>query len=168
MTMERLGRLRETAQAAAEKAKGLAQETTERIAETSGTLKETAGRLAEASREKYDEVLDSALTEINGIKPLLAQAGFGVESISCTASLPPEVSIGIAQRGEAKMTLEQLISECEGTLSTLESAILQSLMRAHDMAAVPERFGYRATDYNLRLGLPPSLSVRFKPVRADA
>ena len=167
MAMERLERLRETAHAAAEKAKGLSQETTERIAETSGTLKETAGRLAEASRAKYDEVLDSALTEINGIKPLLAQAGFLVETISCTATLPPDVSMGIAQYGEGKKSLEQLVDEGEGELSPLQSAVLQSLMRAHDMAAVPERLGYRATDYNLRLGLPPSLSVRFRPVRAD-
>jgi len=165
--MERLVRLRETAQAAAEKAKGLSQETTERLAETSGTLKETAGRLAETSRQKYDEVLDSVLTEINGIKPLLAQAGFGVESISCAASLPPEVSIGIAQRGEGKKTREQLVDEGEGTLSPLQSALLHSLMRAHEMAEVPQRLGYRATDYNLKLGLPPSLSVRFRPIRED-
>lgn len=129
--------------------------------------KETAEQLKDVGKEKGREALERALSEFNGLKPLLADCGFIVGDI--VFSMPiPEILVTLEHIEGGKQTLEQVLGEKQDTLTDFQKMALTLLAKANEMAEVTGRYGYTFRKYDLDLTVPPKVSIHLVSLKSKA
>jgi hypothetical protein len=73
--------------------------------------------------------------------------------------------VTIEQTGQGKKTLEQILAEdkektsAENKLSDLQKAVLNSMVKANDLAQITNKYGYTFKRYEVTLSTPPSVTI---------
>ncbi len=120
--------------------------------------KEVKDKAAEAGSKKAQEVIDSSLAELEGLRPLLAKCGLFIGNIKLSVTIPPSIEVSILQkiaRADAMKALEEIKSD--ETLSTVQSLIVNSLRNAYSLCGVCEKYGYTMGQLDLELGIQPTV-----------
>jgi len=139
-------------------AKDAANKAMDASRQAAGKAKETAEQLRDVGKEKGREALERALSEFNGLKPILADCGFIVGDI--VFSMPiPEIMVTLEHIDDDKKTLEQVLAEQQTTLTDFQKAALNLLAKANEIAEVTRRYGYTFREYDLAMTIPPRVSI---------
>lgn len=129
--------------------------------------KETAEQLKDVSKEKGRDALEHALSEFNGLKPILADCGFIVGDI--VFSMPiPEVLVTLEHIEGGKETLEQVLADKQVTLTDFQRTALNLLARANEMVEVTNRYGYTFRKYDLDITVPPKVSIHLVSLKSKS
>jgi hypothetical protein len=155
-TLDTASRAKEATLETAGRAKELSLDTATRV-------KDSTTRIVSVGREQVRERLLSFLSEINGLKPILAECGFAVGDVSVGVSLPPEFRVVVEQIEEGENSVEHILEENEDTITKTQKTILTSLLRANRLAQRTDKYGYCVRQYELLMSIPPKVTAVFKP-----
>jgi hypothetical protein len=122
-------------------------------------LKEQAN---EAGKDSAENALNGILTELQGLRPILAKCGFSMSSINVAVSIPPDVTLTLKHDREAVMSLEEYEDSSE--LTTFQSMIVKSLKQAYNFSGLFEKFGYNISTISIAIALIPKISVTLQSV----
>lgn len=127
--------------------------------------KEATSQVAITLKQEATTALQQLLVEINGLKPILLECGFIVGDINFTFPMP-ELKMTIEQTQMGKRTLEQIIGEDRGNLSDLQRSILNLMISTNDLVQITSRYGYTFRKYDVRLTLPPKVTIHLVSLKS--
>lgn len=120
--------------------------------------KETAEQLRQVGTDKGRETLTRALTEFDGLKPILAECGFIVGDI--VFSMPiPELLITLEHIEDSKTSLGQVLADQQTALTDFQKSALNLLAKANEMVGLTRQYGYTFRKYDLAMTIPPRVSI---------
>ncbi len=135
------------------------------VREASIKIRETTEQAIDVGKEKLRDLSLSLLGEINGLAPILTECGFIIGDINLTLPFPPEIKMSVEQTGEGEKTLEQILAEDnekaeeEPRLTTLQKTILNSMVKANELAQLTDSYGYTFKRYDIALTTPPKVTI---------
>lgn len=135
---------------------GEARDTADRLA---AEVRDAAARAAELSHEKAGDTMGAIFHEIDGLLPILRECGFFMSDLKFAITFPTEFTMIIDRTGSGKTTLEHILAEKRASISRLQEAILISLLKANELAALTGRYGYVFGQYELELNPPPKVII---------
>ena len=146
-------------------AKDAANKAMDASRQAASKAKETAEQLKDVGKEKGREALERALSEFNGLKPILADCGFIAGDI--VFSMPiPEILVTLEHIEGGKQTLEQVLVDQQNPLTDFQKAALNLLAKANEMAEVTSRYGYTFRKYDLDMTIPPKVSIHLVSLKS--
>lgn len=152
-------RLKETA----EHAKEISQEATSKAIDLSQgasvKFQEVGGQLMVEGKAKLQQTLDNTLREIEGLRPILHQAGFIIRDIMFTITLPPSVKVNIRKVRECADQLNILLADPQSGLNDTQRRVLSLLAKANTLSEVTSKYGYLFGEFDLTMGIPPQLTI---------
>jgi hypothetical protein len=117
-------------------------------------------------KEKSSGLIDTALNEINGLKPVLKSSGFIVGDIFFTVSIPPSVGLIVEQEIDGAKKIENLGNNEE--LSKTQQTVLNSLKKIYSMNDVVEKHDHTIGQVEITLGLPPTVKAHLNAKKSRA
>jgi hypothetical protein len=122
-----------------------------------GKVKDVHQQTKDAGRDAAQEAVDSALQELQGLKPLLARAGFSLGNITISLGLPPGIVVAINHDREVASGLETLAAETN--LTNIQSLIVKSLKNAYSLTGMFQKYGYVIGQLSVEVGLIPKVTI---------
>jgi len=121
------------------------------------SIKEKAGMLSEAAVDRVNDLL----RELNDAIPTLKSLGLSVKDVDFRMGVIPEVRATLVGSIDA-LDPEQIQGLIDSNPDKdLLTAVLRSLQSAYHLKTLLVSVGFQRVEMDLKLGLPPSVSVRF-------
>jgi hypothetical protein len=120
-------------------------------------VKEVHQQAKDAGRDSVQEAMDNALQELQGLKPLLARAGFSLGNITIALGLPPNIVVAIIHDREVASGLEELAAATN--LTNIQSLIVKSLKSAYSFTGMFQKYGYVIGQLSVEVGLIPKVTI---------
>jgi hypothetical protein len=127
---------------------------------------EGSNKIKEASTNAAKSVVETTLSEVNGLKPILANSGFIVGDILLTVSVPPAVSIVIEQVEGGKQPLDCILENED--LTKFQRSLLVSIKQLYALNATVEKFNHTIGQIEVEMGLPPVLRAHLNSMDSRA
>jgi hypothetical protein len=142
-----------------DKAKAAAASVTETIGNIKGFFwDDERVEIISQFKEKAEDKLNEVLETISKYKTLFEEAGYEVNGLNASLSIPPDIAISFkfigALDGEKRSGIVSKASE-----SKLATIILKSLFKASDFADTIKIGEMKLQSINITLGLIPGISI---------
>jgi hypothetical protein len=120
-------------------------------------VKDVHQKAKEAGRDSAQEAVDSALLDLQGLKPILARAGFSLGNITISLGLPPGIVVAIIHDREVASGIEELVAD--PNLTNIQSLIVKSLKNAYSFTGMFQKYGYVIGQLSVEVGLIPKVTI---------
>lgn len=116
--------------------------------------------IIEHFNDSGQEKIMETLSVFNQFASLFKEAGYDLNSINASVSIPPDISISFKYLDSAPVELrDELISKVQE--NKIAVIILKSLFKASDFSEALKIGNFKLKTINIKLGLIPSISVSF-------
>jgi hypothetical protein len=106
------------------------------------------------------EKIKETITIFNQYSSLFKEAGYDLNSINASISIPPDISISFKYLDSAPVEKrEELIGKVKE--NKIAAIILQSLFKASDFSESIKMGNFKLKTINIKLGLIPGISISF-------
>jgi len=142
-----------------EKAKAAAASVTEKISDLKENLwDDEKSEIINQFKEKAEGKLNEVVETINKYKSLFTEAGYDIQSMNASLSIPPDISMTFAFLGAVdKAKREDIFTRA--TESKLATIMLKSLFKASDFAETVKVGQMKLKSIDIILGLIPGISI---------
>jgi hypothetical protein len=120
-------------------------------------VKDVQQQAKEAGRESVQDAVDALLGDVQGLKPILARAGFSLGNITISLGLPPGIVVAIIHDREVASGIEELIAD--PSLTNIQSMIVKSLKNAYSFTGMFQKYGYVIGQLSIEIGLIPKVTM---------
>ena len=120
--------------------------------------------IIEQFKDSGQEKIKETLTTFNQYSSLFKEAGYDLNSINASVSIPPDISISFKYLDSAPVEKrEELIGKAKD--NKIAGIILKSLFKASDFSESIKMGNFRLKTINVKLGLIPGISISFSWVK---
>ncbi len=125
-------------------------------------LKDSISYLGDLKDAGVDK-LNSLVTDILGLTPLIEVTGFSLADISVDVGIPPGITLSFSKvRDVDKATIDQMLAENED--KNLLQVIVKSLEKADELQKQMNLANYKFRGLSMKIGLPPDVSLKFTKI----
>jgi hypothetical protein len=111
-------------------------------------------------KEAGAEKINTLMNDILGLAPLIEVTGFNMKDVSIDASIPPAITISfIKQKDVDGETINKLLEENND--KEILKLIVRGLQKADSLQTGMNLAHYKFNGINMKIGLPPDISLRF-------
>jgi hypothetical protein len=119
--------------------------------------KEVQSQVQDKGRESAQDAIEALLGDVQGLKPILARAGFSLGNITISLGLPPGIVVAIIHDREVASGIEELAADTN--LTNLQSLIVKSLKNAYSLTGMFQKYGYVIGQLSIEVGLIPKVTI---------
>ena len=141
------------------KAKAAASSVTEKISNLKENLwDDEKAEIINQFKDKAEGKLNEVVETINKYKSLFTEAGYDIQGLNASLSIPPDISMTFAFLGAVDKALRDDILS-RASESKLATIMLKSLFKASDFAETVKVGQMKLKSIDITLGLIPGISI---------
>jgi hypothetical protein len=100
------------------------------------------------------------MNDILGLAPLIEVTGFNMKEVSIDASIPPSITISFTKQKDVDAeTINKLLEDNHD--KEILKLIVRGLQKADSLQKGMDLAHYKFTGLNMKIGLPPDISLKF-------
>ena len=134
----------------------------EAVFSASETMKNSLSFLSDLKDAGWEKV-NAFINDILGLAPLIEVTGFSIKEVISDATIPPSIIIQFIKEKEAHaQAIEDMLEQNKD--KEMLTLIVRALQKADSLQNAMKLSHYKFSGLNMKIGLPPDISLRFTRV----
>lgn len=118
---------------------------------------DAAMAVSEKGKEQMNKQVPALLEKLTELKSILNESGFIIGDVELTLSIPPSLTLVIAQKEGAENRINEVMESHE--LTKLQKSVLTGVSQMYAFNKTFGKFDYVMGDIEIGLGIPPSVTA---------